>query len=165
MTFVEFVDAFLGEAAVAVVITDAELDRPGPTILYANAAFGSLTGRDHTEIVGMSPRFMQGKETRRTSLDAFHHTLKYGGRFHGFLTNYRPDGTKYRVEIDCRPCRGSDGQIFAFIAFQREVMRRVGRPSVGQAGRYTPTDISNTPVTAALRAMRVFEDVIEKDVL
>lgn len=165
MTFVEFVGAFLGEAAVAVVITDAELDRPGPTILYANAAFCSLTGQDHTEIVGMSPRFMQGKETRRTSLDAFHHTLKYGGRFHGFLTNYRPDGTKYRVEIDCRPCRGLDGQIFAFIAFQREVMRRVGRPSVGQGGRYTPADISNTPVTAALRAMRVFEDVMEKDVL
>ncbi|WP_409564270.1 PAS domain-containing protein [Methylobacterium sp. J-076] len=157
MTFVELVHAFLGEAAVAVVVTDAQLDRPGPTILYANAAFGRLTGRDHIEVIGMRPCFMQGKETRRVTLDAFHHALSAGRRFHAFLTNYRPDGTRYRVEIDCRPFRGVDGRLVAFIAFQREVIRRVGRPTSGEGGRYASRDSSNNLLAHHLRAMRVFE--------
>jgi PAS domain S-box-containing protein len=156
MTVVEFASAFLDEDPVAVLVTDAELIRPGPRILYANAAFGRLTGRDPAEVVGLSPRFMQGKDTRRTSLNEFHRAMKSGARFHGFLTNYRADGTRYRVEIDCRPWRGPSEQVFAFIAFQREVVRRVGRPASGGAGRYALPDLSNDQFSTPLRKMKVF---------
>lgn len=156
MTVVEFARAFLDDDPVAVIVTDADLIRPGPRIMYANAAFGRLTGRDPAEVVGLSPRFMQGKDTRRTSLDAFYRALKLGARFHGFLTNYRPDGTRYRVEIDCRPWRGPSEQVLAFIAFQREVVRRVGRPASGGAGRYASSDLSNDQLSNPLRKMTVF---------
>jgi len=54
------------------------------------------------------------------------------------LTNYRKAGEAYLCEIDVRPIRGPDGQPTAFIAFEREVVRRRGRPSQGGAGRYRP---------------------------
>lgn len=156
MTFVEFVRVFLHDAPVGVVVTSAEIERPGPTILYANPAFGQLTGRDPDDILGLSPRFMQGQQTRRASLDDYRRALARGERFHGYLTNYRGDGSRYRAEIDCRPCRDGDGRIYAFIAFEREVTRRIGRPAAGHAGRYEPMRESNASLTDALREMKVF---------
>jgi len=157
MTAFELIRAIAQDAAIGIVVTDAMIEVPGPTILYANPAFGRLVGRDPYDIVGQSPRFMQGKETRRTALNAFHRALATGERFHGYLTNYRPDGTKYRIEIDCRPLRAADGRIENFVSFEREVVRRIGRPFAGAAGRYEARNASNESVTGALRALGVFQ--------
>jgi PAS domain-containing protein len=53
----------LEATADAVVITDANLDRPGPEIVYANRAFCQLTGYRVEELVGRSPRILQGPKT------------------------------------------------------------------------------------------------------
>ncbi|MGU3664543.1 PAS domain-containing protein [Methylobacterium sp. A49B] len=157
MTALELIRALAREAPIGIVVTDAEIVRPGPTIVYANSAFGQLVGRDLHAIIGQSPRFMQGKETRRATLDTFHHALAAGERFHGYLTNYRGDGSKYRAEVDCRPLRAADGRIENFVAFEREVIRRIGRPSRGQSGRYEPVDVSNDLLTHFLRQLAIFE--------
>ncbi|WP_165361530.1 PAS domain-containing protein [Lichenibacterium ramalinae] len=156
MNVIELARAFLDDAPIGIVITDAQPAKPGPIILYANAAFGALTGRDVDGLIGLTPRFMQGRETRRSSLDDFARALAGGDRYHGYLTNYRGDGSKYRVEIDCRPLRGADGQVEHFLSFEREVVRRVGRPASGSAGRYEPTSVSNDLLTAPLRALGAF---------
>lgn len=157
MTAFELIRALAHDADVGIVVTDALIDAPGPTILYANAAFGHLVGRDLHDVVGQSPRFMQGKETRRETLDTFHRALAAGERFHGYVTNYRGDGTKYRAEIDCRPLRSADGCIEHFVAFEREVLRRIGRPSIGAAGRYEPAHENRDLLTGTLQALHVFE--------
>lgn len=159
MTAFELIRALAHDAAVGILVTDAMIDLPGPTILYANPAFEQLVGRDLTDIIGQTPRFMQGKETRRETLDTFHRALAAGERFHGYLTNYRADGTKYRAEIDCRPLRAGDGRIENFVSFEREVIRRVGRPVVSAAGRYEPAVVSNEALTDALRSLSVFKHV------
>ena len=159
MTAFELLRALAHDADVAILITDAMIELPGPTILYANLAFGRLVGRDPNDVVGQSPRFMQGKETRRETLDTFHRALAGGERFHGYLTNYRADGTKYRAEIDCRPLRAADGQIENFVSFEREVLRRIGRPAGSAAGRYEPTQESKDLLIGALRALAVFQHV------
>lgn len=156
MNVIELARAFLHETSVGVVITDAQPCKPGPIILYANSAFGALTGRDVNELIGLTPRFMQGRETRRSSLDDFARSLLAGERFHGYLTNYRGDGSKYRVEIDCRPIRGRDGRVEYFMSFEREVVRRVGRPAPGFAGRYEPLTVSNDLLTGPIRALGAF---------
>ncbi|MCJ2016930.1 PAS domain-containing protein [Methylobacterium sp. E-065] len=159
MTAFELIRALAHDAPIGIVVTDPMIESPGPTILYANAAFGRLVGRDLADIVGHSPRFMQGRETRRATLDAYRHALVAGERFHGYLANYRADGTKYRAEIDCRPLRAADGRIENFISFEREVIRRIGRPVGSAAGRYEPTSVSNDALTGVLRALNVFEHV------
>lgn len=156
MNLLEFARATLETAPVGVVITDSRPRPPGPTILYANAAFGQMTGHEVADIIGLTPRFMQGRETRRASLDMFSRALTSGTRFHGYLTNYRRSGDKYRVEIDCRPIRCLGGAVDCFISFEREVTRRIGRPASGRAGRYEPKSVSNDDLTEALLAMGVF---------
>ncbi|MCJ2121119.1 PAS domain-containing protein [Methylobacterium sp. J-077] len=157
MTAFELIRALAHDTAIGIVVTDPVIEPPGPTILYANAAFGRLVGRELDDIVGQSPRFMQGRETRRETLDTFHRALAAGERFHGYFTNYRPNGTKYRAEIDCRPLRAADGRIESFVAFEREVLRRLGRPAGNASGRYELTSVSNDTLTGGLRALGVFE--------
>ncbi|MCJ2011280.1 PAS domain-containing protein, partial [Methylobacterium sp. J-076] len=136
MTALELIRAVAREAPVSIIVTDAVITSPGPTIVFANAAFEVLVGRQIEDIIGRSPRFMHGKETRRTALDMFRRALESGTRFHGYLTNYRADGTKYRAEIDCRPIHAADGRIENFVSFGREVSRRIGRPATNATGRY-----------------------------
>lgn len=157
MTAFELIRALAHDADIGVLVTDAVVDAPGPTIVYANPAFGRLVGRDLSDIIGRSPRLMQGRETRRATLDAFHRALASGERFHGYLTNYRADGAKYRAEIDCRPLRAADGRIENFVSFEREVLRRIGRPAVSGSGRYEPARESKTLLTGPLRTLAVFE--------
>lgn len=159
MTALELIRTLAQDATIGIVVTNTVIDPPGPTIVYANPAFGRLVGRDLVDIIGQNQRFMQGKETRRETLDAFHRALASGGRFHGYLTNYRADGSKYRAEIDCRPLRATDGRIKNFVSFEREVVRRIGRPGVSAAGRYEPVTTSNDPLTHAWRELAVFEHV------
>lgn len=156
MTALELIRAMAGDTTIGIVVTDAVIEPPGPTIVFANTAFGHLVGRDLPEIIGQSPRFMQGRETRRETLDTFHRSLTAGERFHGYLTNSRGDGTKYRAEIDCRALRTADGHIENFVSFEREVVRRIGRPVANAIGRYEPASVSNDSLTETLRALAVF---------
>lgn len=157
MTALELIRAVANNATVGIVITDAMIDLPGPTILYVNAAFGDLVGRSPGNLIGLSPRFMQGKQTLRSQLDTYRNALTAGVRFHGYLTNYRGDGTMYRAEIDCRPLRGADGRVENFVSFEREVVRRVGRPVTGADGRYVPTSVGDDQIADALRSLGVFK--------
>lgn len=157
MMVLDLIRALAEDASIGVVVTDMAIDSPGPIILYANPAFARLVGRDLDRIVGQSPRFMQGKETRRETLDAFHRALAAGERFHGYLTNYRGDGIKYRAEIDCRPLRNVRGELDGFVAFEREVVRRLGRPAGGSGGRYEASPTSNDPLGNGLRSLSVFD--------
>ncbi len=70
------------------------------------------------------------------------------GRFLGCLRNYRKSGEEYLCEIDVRPILGRDGVLQAFIAFEREVVRRRGRPTEGGTRRYRPTVQTLSPLVA-----------------
>ncbi|MCJ2099722.1 PAS domain-containing protein [Methylobacterium sp. E-046] len=58
MTALELIRALALDATVGIVVTDTAIDWPGPTIVYANSAFGQLVGRDLSDVVGQTPRFM-----------------------------------------------------------------------------------------------------------
>ena len=157
MLLIDLLRSVLDQAPIAVVITDALVERPGPTILYANDAFGRLVGRATCDVIGLTPRFMQGSETRRTVLDQFAAALRAGERFHGFLTNYRADGSRYVAEIDCRPLIDASGRVVDFIAFEREVVRRRGRPAASGTGRFEPVAVSHDVLTNFLPRINLFK--------
>ena len=138
MTIIELVRLLAEPLDLAVLVTDAALDRPGPTILYANPAFARMSGYASAEVLGRSPRLLQGEATNRVLARSLTRTLRTQGRFHGVLENYRKGGENYYCEIDVRSLCGGDGQPFAFIAFEREGVRRRGRPSREGLGRYRP---------------------------
>lgn len=136
MMIAELVKLFAEPLNLAVVMTDCDLDRPGPTILYANPAFTRMSGYDTTEILTGSPRLLQGAATNPKAVQSIGRSLRTDGRFHGVLQNYRKSGEAYLCELDVRPILGPNGDLQAFLAFEREVVRRRGRPAQNGTGRY-----------------------------
>lgn len=149
MTIIELVSLFAEPLDVAVVVTNCELDRPGPTILYANPAFTRMSGYEAAEVLGESPRLLQGVGTNREATRAIARSLRAEGRFQGVLQNYRKSGETYLCELDVRPICGRDGSIQAFVAFEREVARRRGRPTRNGAGRYQAVTACDQPQNEA----------------
>ena len=108
----------------AILITTAELDEPGPRIEYANAAFVRLSGYPLDEVIGRSPRFLQGPRTERAELDRARSLLEKGEAFQGEALNYRKDGSTYMVEWLITPVREGDGRITHWVSAQRDVTDR-----------------------------------------
>ncbi|GAA0282455.1 hypothetical protein GCM10008965_56890 [Methylorubrum aminovorans] len=108
----------------AILITSAELDEPGPRIEYANPAFSRMTGYEFDEVVGRSPRLLQGAETERAALDRVRAALKAGEAVRDEVLNYRKDGSTYRVEWVITPVCDGDGRIAHWVSTQRDVTER-----------------------------------------
>jgi PAS domain S-box-containing protein len=125
---------------VGVLLTDAQLNQPGPRILYANPSFARMSGYAASEVIGKTPRILQGRGTSREGTRQVPRALRAEGQFLGCLQNYRKNGEAYLCEINVRAIRRLDGEPEAYIAFEREVVRRRGRPTRGGAGRYRPVE-------------------------
>ncbi len=108
----------------AILITSADLDEPGPRIEYANPAFTRMTGYAAQEVIGRSPRFLQGPDTDRSVLDHLRARLEAGDPAQGEALNYRKDGSTYVVEWLITPVRESDGRITHWVSAQRDVTER-----------------------------------------
>ncbi|WP_251951849.1 PAS domain S-box protein [Salinibacter ruber] len=106
----------------AVIITEAApLSEPGPRIEYVNEAFEEMTGYSEEEIVGKTPRVLQGPETSREVLDSVREALEAGKEWEHETINYRKDGEPYRVQWNVSPVRGKDGEIEHWVSVQRDV--------------------------------------------
>jgi PAS domain S-box-containing protein len=107
----------------AVLLTDADLDRPGPRILYANPAFEGLTGYSSAELIGRSPRLLQGPATDRAVLARLRRELETDGLFEGRAINYRADGTPFVMSWRIAAVAGPDGVPTGYVAIQDDVTR------------------------------------------
>ena len=114
----------VGQAKEAVLITSARLDPPGPQILFVNPAFSEMTGYSQEEVLGKTPRILQGPKSDRAMLKRLREALGRGEPFSGETINYRKDGGEYYVEWDITPIRNSNGQIHHFLSIQRNVTER-----------------------------------------
>ncbi len=107
--------------AEGVIITDADLEPPGPRILFANDAIQRITGYTTDELLGRSPRILQGQETNHATLEKLKQALSRGETFKGELINYRKDHSTYHVELLISPVRDDAGRITHFVAAHRDI--------------------------------------------
>ncbi|MEM6459698.1 MAG: PAS domain S-box protein [Planctomycetota bacterium] len=118
------VQSAVDQVGEAVVITDADLQRPGPRIVYVNPAFTAITGYRLDDVAGLSPRVLQGPDTDHAVLDELRAALAAGRPFTGETVNYRKDGGKYAVEWNINPLRDAADRIINWVAIQRDVTDR-----------------------------------------
>ena len=108
-------------AEYSVLVTTAQLDLPGPQILYVNSAFTRMTGYAISELLGKTPRILQGEETNRETLDQILETLSSGNDFVGRAINYKRDGSPFQLEWIISHLRDENGQTTHYIAVQRDI--------------------------------------------
>ncbi|MDB5413082.1 MAG: hypothetical protein JWR10_1417 [Rubritepida sp.] len=111
--------AIVDGAEDAVMVTDADLDAPGPTIRYVNPAFTRLTGYTAEQAIGRSPRMLQGPGSDPDMLRAISVALRHGEGIEARVLNYGRDGTPCWIDLRIVPLAGTGGGISHFAAFQR----------------------------------------------
>lgn len=125
----DLVAALAADSETAVVVTDGELSHPGPIILYVNGAFERMTGYLSSELLGKTPRLLQGERTSLATRRALARALRKGQRTKVAMINYRKSGEPYRCEIEVFPILDKEGVLVNAVALEREVRRRPGRQS------------------------------------
>lgn len=100
----------------SILITDATVSGK---IVYANKAFKKLTGYDPSEVIGKTPRILQGIGTDKKAIAQLAQSLKNDGRFEGKAINYKKDATPFIMQWRVLPVKiGANTKVW--VAIQRE---------------------------------------------
>lgn len=109
----------------AILITEAEpIDEPGPRIVYFNEAFTRMTGYSQQELLGKSPRIMQGPKTERAVLDTIRTALEKFEPVVVELINYHKNGWEYWIELSLMPLKDETGCYTHWVSVQRDITER-----------------------------------------
>lgn len=108
----------------SIIVTDKDLDSPGPYIVYVNPGFTRMTGYLPEEVIGKTPRILQGPKTDPTTLRQLRRTLEEGKVFFGQDINYRKDGSEFWNEWHIEPIKDDGGNVTHFIAIQHDITER-----------------------------------------
>lgn len=109
----------------AVIVTEIDpMDEPGPRIVFVNEAFTRMTGYSVEEVLGRSPRFLQGPGTDRIVLDRLKGAMREFEPITVELINYKKNGAPFWVEFNVSPVQNELGQYTYFIAIERDVSDR-----------------------------------------
>lgn len=110
-----------------VLITEAEpIDRSegGPKVVYVNDAFVRMTGYANEEIIGQTPRLLQGPATSRSELDRIRRALERWEPVRAELVNYTRSGDPFWVDMDIVPIADDRGWYTHWVSVQRDVTER-----------------------------------------
>lgn len=110
----------------AVLVTEAEpVDLPGPRIVYVNEAFCKMTGYEAHEVIGKTPRILQGPLSDFSELKAMGQSLRQW-RPHEITTiNYKKNGEPFWVNFTVTPIADSQGWFTHWIAIERDVTKSI----------------------------------------
>jgi PAS domain S-box-containing protein len=108
-----------------ILITEAEpLDGDGPRIVFANSAFERRTGYSREEVIGQTPRILQGAKTSRVELDRVKAALIKWQPIRAELLNYTKSGEEFWIELDIVPIANADGWFTHWVAVERDISER-----------------------------------------
>ena len=166
-------EAAIEHSRLPVLITEAEpLDEPGPQLVYVNPAFTEITGYDTEEVMGQSPRLLQGPETSREVLDRIRAALEADEPIREVVRNYRKDGEPFWNDLFIAPVRDDSGTVTHYVSIQDDVTDRIhdreelkkAKDAAEEADRIKSALLSNmnhefrTPLTSIISFSEVIRD-------
>lgn len=109
---------------VVLIAESTPLDEPGPPLVFVNEAFERLTGYSARDVLGRSPRLLQGPRTERAELDRIRSALERAVPVRVEIANYDRDRRMYWVELEITPLIDESGTCTHFVAVQRDITER-----------------------------------------
>jgi diguanylate cyclase (GGDEF)-like protein/PAS domain S-box-containing protein len=108
-----------------VLITEAgPVDAPGPRIVFVNDAFERHTGYGRHEVLGQSPRLLQGRQTQRAELDRIRAALQQVQPVRAELINYKKNGELFWLELEIVPVDYFNRGLTHWVAVGRDITER-----------------------------------------
>lgn len=108
-----------------VLITEAEpFGAPGPRIVFVNDAFERRTGFKREEVIGKTPRILQGPKTDKMELGRIRKAMERWEPVRAELVNYTKSGAEYWIELDIVPISDPTGWFTHWVAVERDVTER-----------------------------------------
>ncbi len=113
----------LAATDVSFVVTDALA--PGEPIVWVNDAFTRTTGYPRDEVLGRSPRLLQGPGTDPEAAQALADATAAGRSTTVTLLHYRRDGRPFWNQMSVSPVHDDDGRLTHWLGIQVDVTGRV----------------------------------------
>jgi len=108
-----------------VLITEAEpFSEPGPRIVFVNEAFVRRTGYSRDEVIGKTPRILQGPKTQAAELARIGAAMRKWEPVRAELLNYTKSGSEYWLELDIVPVADDSGWFTHWVAVERDITER-----------------------------------------
>ncbi|WP_375383079.1 putative bifunctional diguanylate cyclase/phosphodiesterase [uncultured Sphingomonas sp.] len=141
----------------SILITEAEpLDLPGPRILYCNEAFTRTTGYSLEEVLGKTPRILQGPKTDAVARAKLRAAFARWQPVTVELTNYRKDGSEFWVELSIAPVANDDGWFTHWISVQRDITERKHKAELSTRVRIA--EVENQALANEIRDRKRIEE-------
>ncbi|MBC8769375.1 PAS domain S-box protein [Arenibacter sp. BSSL-BM3] len=106
----------------AILITEAEpQDEPGPKIIYVNEAFTKMTGYEADEVIGKTPRILQGPNSNAEDLAKLGRALRNWEPYEITTINYKKNGEEFWINFNVTPVANGEGWYTHWIAIERDV--------------------------------------------
>jgi PAS domain S-box-containing protein len=119
-------EACIGRMNDIVLITEADPSaEPWPRIVFVNDAFVARSGYSREEVLGRTPRILQGPKTERRELDRIAAALARREPVFATLTNYAKDGREFIIEVDIVPVMDEEQHCTHFVAVERDITQRI----------------------------------------
>ncbi|HWI83803.1 sensor domain-containing protein [Ramlibacter sp.] len=108
-----------------VIITEAgPFNEPGPRIVFVNEAFERRTGYSREEVLGRTPRLLQGPATQRKELDRIRAAMEQWQPARVDLINYKKNGEAFWVDLEVSPVWDEARRLTHWVAVGRDITER-----------------------------------------
>jgi diguanylate cyclase (GGDEF)-like protein/PAS domain S-box-containing protein len=108
-----------------VIITEAgPFNEPGPRIVFVNEAFERRTGYRREEVLGRTPRLLQGPGTQRRELDRIRAAMEQWQPARVDVINYKKNGEAFWVDLEVSPVWDDARRLTHWVAVGRDITER-----------------------------------------
>lgn len=121
VAYIRLLNQAITNLSEGVMITDSDLNEPGPNILFVNDAVCRMTGYSPDELIGKPSHTLVGSRTDLPVRQQILRELSAGRSCQRELSNSRKDGSTFECELFVGPMRDSLGSITNFISISRDI--------------------------------------------
>ena len=140
-----------------IMVADVSGTDGGFRISYVNEAFTRTFGYVGDEVIGQSPRMLQGPDTCAATVEEISAAVHQGVSMRRKLLNYVKGGRKIWLEVNIVPMKNPEGVVISFASIERDVTADVDRELALE-------DLALTDFLTRAGNRRYFDQTLEREV-
>jgi len=150
-------DQIVGYANDVVMVAEIFPGQRRYRITYVNHAFTRLFGYAESEIIGQSPRILNGPATSELTVTEISEAIHNGEQVRRRILNYTKNGQGVWIEANIVPLANASGEFTHFAAIERDVTEQVRREE-------ELTILATTDSLTRLINRRTFDRLLQQEI-